>query len=82
MSWAEQPSTDASAETQIRPLVGAGPLGGDDPLVVPHKKEVASAHGDRHQRPTNEKVVRAEVNPLGPLRLSHRDRRPAHAGPR
>lgn len=82
MPWAEQPSSDASAETQIRPLVGAGPLGSDDPLAVPHKKEVVSANGDRHQRPANEKVVRAEVNPLGPLRLNHRDRRPAHAGPR
>ncbi len=82
MPWAEQPSSDASAETQIRPLVGAGPLGDNDPLAVPHEKEVVSAHGDRHQGPAGEKVVRAEVNPLGPFRLSHRDRRPAHAGPR
>ena len=82
MPWAEQPSSDASAEPQIRPLVGAGPLGGDDPLAVPHEKEVVSAHVDRRQGPAGQKVFWAEVNPLRPLRLSHRDRRPAHADPR
>lgn len=82
MPRAEQPSTDAPAETKVRPLVGAGPLGGDDPLPVAHEKQVVSAHGDRHQSPAGEEVVRAEADPPWPFRLSHRDRLPAHAGPR
>lgn len=81
MPRAEQPSTDASAEKQVCALVWAGPLSGYDPLAVSHEKEVVSSHGDRHQSPAREKVVRDEVNPLWPFRLSHRDRLPAHADP-
>jgi hypothetical protein len=64
MPGAEQPSTDALAESQVCPLVRAGPLGGYDPLTVSHEKQVVSSHGDRHQVPAIEKVVRAEANPL------------------
>lgn len=82
MPGAMQPSADAAAEKQIRPLVRARSFGGDDPLTVSHEKEVVSADGDRHQGPAVEHVGRAEANSLRPFRLSHRDKLPAHAGPR